>query len=197
MGHMCVTPFLCPVSTKLYGDWWLFPSLSLPSLGGDPDTTTVSGASGGSSFATQMQVVYSDDIKGAGLIIGTPFSDDESKLYVNLAQQGIDYAETFAREGLIDSLDNLRNDPIWIFSGNQDNVVPPEHQQGQLDFYDYFGANTKLVKHDVGHTIPTIFAEGLDFDTSYDTIGKMFEFVLTNLEINPTATLQPASLDYK
>lgn len=45
----------------------------LPSLSGNPDTITVSGFSAGSFMAMQMHVIYSDTIKGAGLVGGGPF----------------------------------------------------------------------------------------------------------------------------
>ena len=84
MENLCVTPLLCPISTRLNADWWLFPSLSLPSYGCDSDSVTLSGVSGGSSVSTQMHTIYSDDIKGVGLIIGTPYTDDETIIGLNL-----------------------------------------------------------------------------------------------------------------
>ena len=152
MGSLCnTTPLLCPVATSVYGNWWLFPSLSLPSFGADPDSITLSGPSGGSSVATQMHTIYSEDIKGAGLIIGTPYGDDLSIVGLNLGQEAIALAENFAAKGEIDSPDNLRDDPVWIFSGAKDTLSPIQNQQAQKDFYDHFGANTKLVEFDVDH----------------------------------------------
>ena len=46
---------------------------SLPSLGADPNLTTVFGFSCGSFMATNLNVVYSDTFKGAGMISGGPY----------------------------------------------------------------------------------------------------------------------------
>ena len=49
----------------------------MPSLGADPNFTTVSGFSCGSFMATNLNVVYSDTFKGAGLISGGPYMTDK------------------------------------------------------------------------------------------------------------------------
>ena len=90
MGHLCSTPLTCPISARVNADWWLFPSLSLPSMGGDPDSITLSGPSGGSSVSTQMHTIYSNDIKGVGLMIGTPYTDDLTIIDENYSQRGIE-----------------------------------------------------------------------------------------------------------
>ena len=40
----------------------------------DPNSVTVSGFSGGGFFASHIHVIYSNLIKGAGVISGGPFS---------------------------------------------------------------------------------------------------------------------------
>lgn len=52
-------------------------SQSLPALGANPDTTTVSGFSCGAYMATNLNVVYSDTFKGAGLVSGGPYMSDK------------------------------------------------------------------------------------------------------------------------
>ena len=51
----------------------------LPAMGGEQNSVTVSGISGGSYAATQLHVIYSDLIKGSGLIIGGPYGDDNGQ----------------------------------------------------------------------------------------------------------------------
>lgn len=55
---------------------FLGKDLAMPAMGGDIDSITVSGISGGSFAATQLHTIYSDTIKGAGLIIGGPYGDN-------------------------------------------------------------------------------------------------------------------------
>ena len=55
---------------------YLGKDINLPAMGGESDSVTVSGISGGSYAATQLHVIYSDLIHGSGLIIGGPYGDD-------------------------------------------------------------------------------------------------------------------------
>jgi poly(3-hydroxybutyrate) depolymerase len=52
---------------------------SLPSFGGDSGYTTVSGWSGGSHMATNLHVIYSETIKGIGIVNGGPYAIGEYK----------------------------------------------------------------------------------------------------------------------
>jgi len=51
----------------------------LPAMGAEANSVTVSGISGGSYAATQLHVIYSDFIRGSGLIIGGPYGDDNGQ----------------------------------------------------------------------------------------------------------------------
>lgn len=95
-------------------------------MGGESDSVTISGISGGSYAATQLHVIYSDTIKGAGLIIGGPFGDDNASGGTdNTASDGISKADAYYSQGKIDNPTNLENDPVYIFSGADDTVVLP------------------------------------------------------------------------
>ena len=48
-------------------------SLTLPGLGADPNASIVAGFSCGSYMATNLNVVYSDTFKGAGMVSGGPY----------------------------------------------------------------------------------------------------------------------------
>ena len=50
------------------------PSTPLPAMGGDAETFAMLGISGGSYMTTNMHVIHSDIIKGAGLVIGGPYN---------------------------------------------------------------------------------------------------------------------------
>lgn len=54
-----------------------------------------------------------------------------------------DNVENFERDGLIDSSDNLKGAPVYIFSGGQDYVVKPIQQEMQRDLFESYGANVK------------------------------------------------------
>jgi len=72
----------CPQTTNLLICAWLYSfwvwdeSYSLPPLGADTTTVTVSGFSSGAHFAHHLNVIYSDFIKGAGLVSGFPYGFD-------------------------------------------------------------------------------------------------------------------------
>ena len=107
MGAACYPiPWLGAICSSFYQDTWLFSGNSLPALGGDPSTITLSGISGGSFTATQLHTIYSETIKGAGLMIGGPYGQRRMSKENN-AQQSIDLATQFAAEGLIDSTSNF------------------------------------------------------------------------------------------
>ena len=48
----------------------------LPQLNGDPDSVTVSGWNTGASFACMLQIILSDQIKGAACVKGSAFGVD-------------------------------------------------------------------------------------------------------------------------
>ena len=48
----------------------------LPPMGINPNTITFAGDSGGSYMSTNMHVIHSDVVKGAGLMIGGPYGFD-------------------------------------------------------------------------------------------------------------------------
>ena len=62
--------------TDSFNQWmWLDSQLILPPLGGQADSITISGFSGGGSMAADMFTIYSDTIKGAGFIGSGPYGN--------------------------------------------------------------------------------------------------------------------------
>ena len=152
---------LCPL-TDSFNQWmWLDPELILPTLGGEPDTITISGWSGGSVTANNLVVAYSDYIKGAGLIEGytygaQPFIDSAEES----ADKNIALANELAEQGRIDASSNLDDKPIFIFSALDDSINAAQHQQYQKDFFDYYKSNVEFVTMDgIDHTLPSIFEQ--------------------------------------
>ena len=116
------------------------PTFSSPldNLNINPDTISVSGFSSGGCFSTQfhtafsssvkiichhshhIRIVFSDQVTGMASLAGAPYvsvwdaTDDEI----------LEVTQTMARDGLIDSLENLRDDNIYIFQGLVDTITP-------------------------------------------------------------------------
>ena len=131
------SPLACPF-TDSFNTWmWLDPELILPPLAADPDSITISGFSGGGSMATIMHTVYSDTIKGAGLIASGPYGDkhwsadhygtDISDL--TLAAKSVEKVVYMQNEALVDNTSNFKDAPVYIFSGDKDVTYPPVYQQ--------------------------------------------------------------------
>ena len=174
---------------------------SLPAMGALPDAVTVSGISGGSYAASQFHVIYSDLVKGAGLIIGGSYGDKPHEGETSYAEEGIELANEYAAEGLIDPLSNLENDPVYIFSGGIDTTVPQIKQRAQETFYENYNANLMWVDDpELAHEIPSLsYVEGhwghnlYDYDMPKDLLTH----VLSNIEFNSISTLNPSSADWQ
>ena len=121
---------------------------SLPPLGGDIDTLTLSGFSSGSFISHQLHIVYSEMVKGVGLHEGGPYFSwtDHNKR--------VAFSEKFAKNGGIDPLSNLQDAPVYITSGSNDHICTKEKQENQKRFYEHYGANVNFVKTEFNHLIP-------------------------------------------
>jgi hypothetical protein len=78
--------------------------LSMPPLGGRPDTITVSGQSSGSIMSQNLHVIMSDTVKGAGLMQGVSYwtpdyflnpSRLNAKDASTITQESVDKAEEY------------------------------------------------------------------------------------------------------
>jgi len=115
---------------------------NLPAYGADLTQTSVSGLSSGAFMTSQIHVAYSNDFIGAGVIAGGPYycsgsyswqshlqnamTTCMSPLTASVAPDGkklFDKAETFAANGFIDDLNNLKDDKVYLFSGQNDKTV--------------------------------------------------------------------------
>ena len=91
-------------------------------------------------MATNLNVVYSDTFKGAGLVSGGPYMSEKylpfAGLYSpikdidrdpqKLSEETSQDAKDNADSKLIDAVSNLKDQPIYILSNTEDIIVPPE-----------------------------------------------------------------------
>ena len=114
------------------------------------------------------------------------------------AQPALGSARAAAADQAIDSLDNLRDDPVWLFHGSNDSVVARDIVDASGRFYDSLGT-TKIARvFDVPatHGIPTL-SNGSACDTfaapylqacDYDAAGQLLEHLLGPLQPRQTAS---------
>lgn len=137
----------------------------LPAIGGDLSRTSVSGLSSGAYMAGQFQLAHSRIVIGAGIVAGGPFGCAQSAaaeaspfwaaaLPYNTAQAlngcmadrlgafGVldarrlaARAERLADQGKIGPLADVRDDRIYLFSGQRDETVAETVVAAARDFY--------------------------------------------------------------
>src|SRR4029079_16947888 len=158
---------------------------SLPELGADIGSTSVSGLSSGAYMAGQIEVAHSKDIKGAGIVAGGPYACAEAQssrqvpfwpsAVLQNAQQALNQcmqttagtpdpkalakrAEELAKDGAIDPLSGLADDNVYLFSGNEDQTVTRPVVEAAAEFLKDAGVaatNLTLVEKEGGHAFIT------------------------------------------
>jgi len=123
----------------------------LASFDADPAGITVSGVSSGAYMAGQMHVAFSDRIEGAALVAGGPYGCAGGSvafalqrcMETNLGDPDpaalVAKARGLERAGLIAPLENLSDDPVYVFSGTQDRTLLPEVAASAVAFYRLAG----------------------------------------------------------
>ena len=82
-------------------------------------------------MAGDMMVIMSDTFKGAGLVSGTAFGMEKNMLRYKystkeeISAQAIKKAQDLEVDWSLNSLSNLNQSPVYIFSGALDEVVEP------------------------------------------------------------------------
>ncbi|RNA00347.1 polyhydroxybutyrate depolymerase [Brachionus plicatilis] len=133
---------------------------------------TVSGISAGGAMANQLHVALSGTISGSGIIAGPPYYCAGGSLIgattycmtnmflsPNVAT-AISKANSYASSGLIDSLSNLRDQRVYIFSGSSDYVVRSNVVKKNEDFFkNYMNSNNIKSNYGLaaGHAMITDF----------------------------------------
>jgi hypothetical protein len=146
---------------------------------------SVSGLSSGAFMTVQLHLAHSASFAGAGIIAGGPFrcsetfrpaelitAEDaciENSLYICMnplipqtspdAHRLADLAHATAKAGKIDSVSNLADDRLYIFTGSRDDVVDSGVVARTRKFYELLGVNpSNIVYKDnvpAGHSIIT------------------------------------------
>ena len=193
------------MNKQFYSTASINPSWQLPALGAQSNTVTVSGFSGGSSFATLLSAVEPERFDGFALLNGGIFGRS--------AEKATELIEQREQEDLAGPLSALANKPVYIFSGEYDSVVPTYAQEVQKEFYEMHSANVYFDLQPYNHKIPrlencveednefwlNIFGEFLGNlwlrNCGHDTVGTFLAHLLEN-SIDPVE-LQPRNEDWK
>ena len=124
---------------------------ALPALGADPAQISVSGLSSGAYMAGQLQVAYSRDIIGAGIIAGGPYYCAANQIaYTGICMGQVPFfppnpsimtrfAQDFAKARKIDALSHLAERRIYVFSGTQDTVQRQQGVDATVAFFEQVG----------------------------------------------------------
>ena len=104
-------------------------------------------------MTVQLHVAYSSVFSGAGVVAGGPYYCAQGSmmnslyrcmchlLSVNVGTL-IDITRQWSRDGLIDSVENLRSSKVYIFAGKDDTTVVPTVGFDLRDYYASFGTST-------------------------------------------------------
>jgi poly(3-hydroxybutyrate) depolymerase len=117
-----------------------------------PDRIFVAGISSGGFMAVQMHLAWSGTFRGAAIYAGGPDGCAEGSLATALGACSSDSPPIplrtlesrvagWAREGLIDPLQNLRGQPVYLWAGRLDGTVVPRVTDDLRRFYTHFGAD--------------------------------------------------------
>ena len=144
----------------------------LPALAADGNAVTVSGISSGGYMAVQFQVAHSRRVAGAGVIAAGPYDCAQGSSWRALKHcmspsswfSPPSVGETQARlDALasaksIDSPDHLRDDRVWLFSGDADRTVERVVVDCLAEFYASrlpSGALAYVKLPEAGHAMPS------------------------------------------
>lgn len=149
------------------------PVEALKAYGADPTQTSVSGLSSGAYMAVQLQVAYSRDIIGAGVIAGGPYycAGNLYRTWLPIdklehcmgkspsLQEDADRASqalrSLAAQGLIDDVVHLADRRIYVFHGSQDQVVLEPATRATVSFFQQAGVRHLKYENrlDAGHAV--------------------------------------------
>ena len=117
----------------------------LPALDIDPARVSVSGLSSGGYMAAQYSVTFSSSIMGAGIVAGGPYNCGPLNgpvLFLSTCMSGRPSsaqswkaARDFARADVIDPVQAIKRQRIYLFSGTNDSVVAPTVMGALRSFY--------------------------------------------------------------
>lgn len=180
----------------------------LGEAGADIYQTSVSGLSSGAFMTSQLYVAHSDIMVGAGVVAGGPYlcsrnwenqwfgsgayvpllnvalyscMDPTFPLGVPVVSTTVSIARTLDRDKLIDPLNNLADDHIYIFSGKSDNTVKTSVVNTTRDFFTRVGVPSTSIDYDssvdAGHAIITNNSNDIACATTADPYINDCDFV--------------------
>lgn len=145
----------------------------LPALNIDLAQTTVSGISSGAFMAVQFAVAHSATVRGVAATAGGPYfcagkeawaGSGVSKAIARCMQGDPAYpaqpisdgelaqmaaaARTWAGKGLIDSVDNLQKQRVWLFHGYNDGIVKKPVSDALFQWYSAFAPAASIFYKD-------------------------------------------------
>ncbi|CAG9322441.1 unnamed protein product [Blepharisma stoltei] len=133
---------------------------------------SISGFDSGAWAAVQLQLAYSKDIIGVGIIGGGIYGcsigssskvhECSQKPWITIPSTYYSLTKSYQELGYIDNLKFAANHKIWLFSGQLDIDVYHKAMENLLTYYEYFvdPKNIKSVFYvHAGHGIPVIDTE--------------------------------------
>lgn len=129
---------------------------------------TVSGISAGGSMAAQLHLAFSSEISGCGIVAGPPYYCAQGSMMSALGAcmrgpaSSVSTANiqkkltTYIASNNADPISNVKDDPVYIFSGKHDGTVVPSVVKLNEVMYSSFDADIKT-KYDLpaNHGFPT------------------------------------------
>jgi poly(3-hydroxybutyrate) depolymerase len=169
---------------------------------------TVSGFSSGGFMTSQLHVAYSSYIDAVAIFAGGPYYCAQGKNSLAftacngepsliILDSLLAFASEQAAAGSIDSLDGLKSDKLWIFSGLNDTVVVQGVVNQTLNFYSEFLDSSAIMTNftsGAAHTWATDFY-GKDCyylgppavdNCGYDAAGQFLDFFYGTLNAKGT-----------
>ena len=175
----------------------------LPALNLNPEETTVSGLSSGAFMAVQLQVAFSNNIKGAGVIAGGPFNCADQSLRRALfvcmtpalskadAGKSVAKMRDMAERGEIAPLSGVASDRLYLFHGKGDKTVARATMDALHETYLELNVKPEDIKYvtsvEAGHGFVTEqgsvacadtqpnFLNDCDFDQAGDIFNWLYQ----------------------
>ena len=177
----------------------------------DKSQTSVSGASSGGYMAVQLHIAYSATFKqGAGVIAGGPFNCADGSVLNAIGRclgrapiplpELVANTHTLAKNGAIDSTDNLAASKVYLFAGSKDSVVNPSTSADLQTYYQsLIPASNIVFKSDIAaeHAIATddygapctTKASPFINNCGYDLAGAMLQHLYGPLKTRSSGNL--------
>ena len=171
---------------------------------------TVSGLSSGAYMAVQYHIAHSDRVNGSAIFAGGPYYCAESTILLaetrcmhkfeapETVNKLVEYTQDAAHMGTIADTTYLKNQRVFLWSGQFDSVVDPSVMEALYRYYNAFMPAAQISsKFDTPaeHCIPTLdwgeacaqFGSPFIGNCNYDGAGNALRFMLSgdasNLEM--------------